>query len=186
MDWIFEVDWQGLVAPTYSILEMVIRGTLMYLALLAILRFVANRQAGSIGLSDILVIVIIADVAQNAFSRQYESLTEGVVLVLTILPRRRGRIRRSTGIHRGAGNDSGGAHHVEHARDEAEQQKYNEPPGRDTEQPVDEPANAGTDQHASNEFAREPEAPGVARCSRGPISTRTIRRCRLGTSACLA
>src|SRR5271170_1287165 len=86
---------------------------------------------------------------------------------------------------RRAGNDSGGAHHVEHARDEAEQEKYDKPPRRDTEHPVDQPAEAGADQHASNEFAREPEAPGVARCSRGPISTRTIRRRRPCTPACL-
>ena len=38
-----------------------------------------------------------------------------------------------------------------------------------TEQPIDQPADAGTDQHASNEFAREPKAPGVTRCSRRPI-----------------
>ena len=50
-------------------------------------------------------------------------------------------------------DNSGGAHHVEHTRDEAEQKKYNEPPGRNTEQAVDEPAEAGTDQHARNEFA---------------------------------
>ena len=75
-----------------------------------------------------------------------------------------------------ARDHSGGAHHIEHARDEAEQKKYDKPPGRDAEQPVDQPAEAGADQHACNEFAREPEAPGVARCSRGPIPTRTIRR----------
>jgi len=51
------------------------------------------------------------------------------------------------------GDDPRGAHYVKHTRDEAEQKKYNEPPGRDTEQPVDQPTKAGADQHASNEFA---------------------------------
>src|ERR1700756_209589 len=98
-------------------------------------------------------------------------------VLLPTLARTRRRVRRRRPItQRGAGNDSGGAHHIKHARDEAEQKKYNEPPGRDTEQPAEEPADAGTDQHASNEFAREPEAPGVARCSRRPISTRTFGR----------
>src|SRR6516162_675983 len=86
---------------------------------------------------------------------------------------------------RRTGSDSRGAHHIEHARDEAEQQKYNEPPGRDTKQPVDQPTEAGTDQHTANEFAREPEAPGVARCSRRLISSSTFGR-RRGTPACLA
>ena len=91
-------------------------------------------------------------------------------------PARR-RVRRRRPItQRGAGNDSRGAHHVEHARGKAEQEKYNEPPGRDAEQTIDEPAKAGPDQHAANEFAGEPEAPGVARCSRRPIHTRVVGR----------
>src|SRR5215831_8579277 len=107
-----------------------------------------------------------------------------LVFLLPVFARTRGRVRRRRPITQcGAGNDSRGAHHIEHARDEAEQKKHNEPPGRDTEQPVDQPADAGTDQHASNEFAREPEAPGVARCSRRPISTRTFGR-RARTLAC--
>jgi uncharacterized membrane protein YcaP (DUF421 family) len=85
MDWLVHVDWRALTVPTYSILEMVLRGTLVYLALLVIMRFVAGRQTGAIGLPDILVIVVVADVAQNAFARQYESVTEGVVLILTIV-----------------------------------------------------------------------------------------------------
>ena len=65
-------------------------------------------------------------------------------------------------IERGAGDNSRGAHHIEHARGKAEQEKYDEPPGRDAEPAVDQPAEAGTDQHACNEFAGEPKALGVA------------------------
>src|SRR5665213_395212 len=79
------IDWPTLFVPTYSIAEMVLRGTITYLALFCILRFVMKRQTGSIGIADILVIVVIADAAQNAFSSQYQSVTEGIVLVLTIV-----------------------------------------------------------------------------------------------------
>jgi uncharacterized membrane protein YcaP (DUF421 family) len=85
MDAIFHVEWAELFVPTHSILEMIVRGTLMYLALFVILRFVMKRQAGSLGIADILVIVLIADAAQNAFSKTYNSITEGVVLVLVIV-----------------------------------------------------------------------------------------------------
>jgi len=85
MDRIIRVDWAELFIPTHSVAEMIVRGTLMYLALFVILRFVMKRQAGTIGIADILVIVVIADAAQNAFSREYQSVTEGVVLVLTIV-----------------------------------------------------------------------------------------------------
>src|SRR5579863_71907 len=87
-------------------------------------------------------------------------------------------------VKRGARNEPRGAHHIEHARGKAEQEEYNQPPGRDAEPAVDEPADAGADHNARNEFAREPEAPGVAGCSRRPIRTRTVRR-RPRTVACM-
>jgi len=82
-----------------------------------------------------------------------------------------------------AGDDSRGAHNVEYARHEAEQKEYNEPPRRDAEQAIYEPAKTSPDQHAANEFAGEPEAPGVAGCSRRPIRTGVVGR-RLRTFTC--
>jgi len=85
MEKIIGIDLIHLVIPTNSIFEMFLRGTVMYLSLVVILRFVMKRRTGSISLADLLVLVVIADAAQNAFSRNYESVTEGLVLVLTII-----------------------------------------------------------------------------------------------------
>jgi uncharacterized membrane protein YcaP (DUF421 family) len=85
MDKLFGIEGAELLIPTHSVLEMIVRGSLMYLALFVILRFVMRRQAGSIGIADILVIVVIADAAQNGFAKEYRSITEGVLLVLTIV-----------------------------------------------------------------------------------------------------
>jgi uncharacterized membrane protein YcaP (DUF421 family) len=85
LDKLFTVGWADLFIPTHSVMEMVVRGTLMYLALFIIFRFVVHRQRSAVGISDVLVIVLIADAAQNAFSKEYRSITEGVVLVLTII-----------------------------------------------------------------------------------------------------
>lgn len=85
MNKMFSVDWTELLVPTHSVLEMIVRGTAMYLLLFLILRFVMKRQSSTIGIADILVIVVIADAAQNAFAKEYQSITEGVVLVLTIV-----------------------------------------------------------------------------------------------------
>jgi len=82
---LFAVDWEGLWFPTHSVAEIVIRGTLMYLGLFILMRFFMKRQAGSFSLADILLIVLIAYAAQNGFSKQYESVLEGLILVLTII-----------------------------------------------------------------------------------------------------
>jgi uncharacterized membrane protein YcaP (DUF421 family) len=79
------IDWSGVFVPSLGVLEVIVRGTLIYLAMFAILRFIARRQAGQFGPADLLVIVLIADAAQNGLGKEYESVTEGVVLVLTIV-----------------------------------------------------------------------------------------------------
>jgi hypothetical protein len=85
MEWLFRVEWAELLIPTHSLAEMMLRGTVMYLCLFLILRFVMLRQSSTFGIADILVIVVIADAAQNGFAKEYKSLPEGVVLVLTIV-----------------------------------------------------------------------------------------------------
>ena len=85
MDKILLIEWAELIIPTHSVAEMILRGTVMYLSLFIILRFVMVRQTSTIGIADILVIVVIADAAQNAFAKEYKSITEGIVLVLTIV-----------------------------------------------------------------------------------------------------
>lgn len=85
LDKLVSVGWSELVIPTHSVLEMMLRGTVMYIGLLLIFRFIVQRQRSTIGIPDLLVLVLIADASQNAFSREYRSITEGVVLVLTIV-----------------------------------------------------------------------------------------------------
>jgi uncharacterized membrane protein YcaP (DUF421 family) len=83
MDWLLHVDWKEAFVPTMSVAEIFIRGTIIYLLLFAFMR-VLRREAGGIGITDLLVVVIIADAAQNAMAGEYKSITEGVLLILTI------------------------------------------------------------------------------------------------------
>jgi uncharacterized membrane protein YcaP (DUF421 family) len=55
------------------------------LGLFVIMRFMARRQAGHFGPADLLVIVLIADAAQNGLGKDYGSVTEGLALVVTIV-----------------------------------------------------------------------------------------------------
>jgi uncharacterized membrane protein YcaP (DUF421 family) len=81
----FDVDWSQLFGFEKSILELVIRGTVMYWFLFAMFRFVMRRDVGAIGIADVLLIVIIADASQNAMSDDYESISEGMVVVGTLI-----------------------------------------------------------------------------------------------------
>lgn len=77
-------DLASLFAIGVHPLELVVRGTAMYWFLFLLFRFVLRRDAGSIGIADVLLLVLIADAAQNAMAGSYESITEGIILVSTI------------------------------------------------------------------------------------------------------
>jgi uncharacterized membrane protein YcaP (DUF421 family) len=79
------VDWGEIFGVHVSPLELIVRGTAMYLFLFVLFRVVVRRRVGAIGMADILILVIIADAAQNAMSGEYKSVTEGAILVGTIL-----------------------------------------------------------------------------------------------------
>lgn len=83
MEFLLDVDWRALFVPSGSLVEIVIRGVLTYLVLFGVLR-IMRREAGAIGVSDLLVVVLIADAIQNGMAGNYRSITEGVVLVVTI------------------------------------------------------------------------------------------------------
>ena len=82
---LFDIDWHSAFVPTISIAEIILRGTIMYLGIFTILRFVLKREAGTIGMSDLLMMVLLADAAQNAMASEYKSVPEGLILVSTII-----------------------------------------------------------------------------------------------------
>ena len=57
----------------------------MYWFLFLLFRVVIRRRVGAVGMGDILVLVIVADAAQNAMSGEYKSVTDGFVLVGTLI-----------------------------------------------------------------------------------------------------
>ncbi|MBA2483118.1 MAG: DUF421 domain-containing protein [Nitrosomonas sp.] len=80
-----EVNWSEIFGITVSPLELVVRGTAMYVFLFIIFRIVIKRRVGSIGMADILILVIVADAAQNGISGDYRSVSEAFILIGTII-----------------------------------------------------------------------------------------------------
>ena len=65
--------------------EIILRGSVLYISLFILLRVVLKRQAGSLGMTDLLLITLIADASQNAMAGEYKSITAGIILVSTII-----------------------------------------------------------------------------------------------------
>jgi uncharacterized membrane protein YcaP (DUF421 family) len=79
------MDWAEIFGVTVSPWELIVRGTTMYLFLFVLFRVVIKRRVGSVGMADILVLVIVADAAQNGMSGDYRSITEAFILVGTLI-----------------------------------------------------------------------------------------------------
>jgi len=79
------INWHNLFVPQNSIIELIFRGSVIYLTLFLLLRVVIRRRVGALSMTDLLVIVLIADAAQNGMAGEYKSITEGVVLCGTIV-----------------------------------------------------------------------------------------------------
>lgn len=79
------IHWNDVFMPTASILETIVRGTFVYLGLFALTRLVIRRRVGGIGVTNVLVMVLLADAVQNSMASELTSVTDGLVLVGTIL-----------------------------------------------------------------------------------------------------
>ena len=73
------------LTPDVSPFETVVRGVFMYLSIFVLLRVILRGRTSAVSVSDILVLVLISDAAQNAMAANYVSITSGLLLVTTIV-----------------------------------------------------------------------------------------------------
>jgi len=78
-------DWGEMFAPTMPLWELFLRGTVTFLALIFALRLVGRRESGGLGLTDLLVVVLVADAASAGLSGDAGSIGDSFVLVAAIL-----------------------------------------------------------------------------------------------------
>jgi uncharacterized membrane protein YcaP (DUF421 family) len=74
-----------MIQLTLSPWELSVRGSVIYVGLVLIVRFLLRRDVGTMNMADLLFIVIIADASQNAMSGSYESIGDGAVLIGTLV-----------------------------------------------------------------------------------------------------
>ncbi|HEU5283269.1 MAG TPA: YetF domain-containing protein [Burkholderiales bacterium] len=79
-----EIDWTALFSSSVPALELVVRGSAIYWFIFLLFRVILRRNVGAIAISDVLLVVLIADAAQNGMAGQYDSITDGFILVGTI------------------------------------------------------------------------------------------------------
>ncbi len=79
------IDLAEIFGLSMPALELVLRGSAIYWFLFAIFRLLIRRDVGSVGIADLLIVVLVADAAQNGMAGEYKSVTDGIVLISTLV-----------------------------------------------------------------------------------------------------
>ena len=79
------MNLSDLFSPDQPLLEMVVRGSVIYWFLLIVFRFVLRRDVGSMSMADLLFIVLVADASSSAMQGEYRSVTKGIALLGTLI-----------------------------------------------------------------------------------------------------
>lgn len=78
-------DWAAIFAADAPLLGSFVRGSAVYLSLVALFRVVLRRQTGSIGLPDIMLVVLLSECVSSSLSAEAKSVPNGLVAVFALL-----------------------------------------------------------------------------------------------------
>lgn len=78
-------DWGEIFLPSAPVLETVVRGTVMFLVIYGLMRVAGRREGGAHSLSDLLVVVLVAQAAAHGLAGEASGIADSVLLIVTIL-----------------------------------------------------------------------------------------------------
>src|SRR5690606_34090527 len=67
-----------------SLLELLVRGTILYFAFLVIMRFIPRRTTGDVAMMDLVFLLLIVEAAAHGVG-QFSSITDGIVLIVVLI-----------------------------------------------------------------------------------------------------
>lgn len=79
------MDWSMILLPSASPIELIVRGSITFLMLMLLLRLVGQRESGGLGITDLLVVVLMADAASAGMTANADSMADGLLMAATML-----------------------------------------------------------------------------------------------------
>jgi uncharacterized membrane protein YcaP (DUF421 family) len=81
----FKLNFAETFAPTMSAVAILVHAAMVYLGLCVLLWIIPKRQARKANISELLFVVIIGQIAADAVSRGAKSLTDFLLVLLTVM-----------------------------------------------------------------------------------------------------
>src|SRR5687768_5847850 len=82
------LEWPNLgqmLVPDQSLAESFLRGVVVFFVLLMLFRVSLNRQAGGVGLTDVMLVVLVSECVSGALGGQAKSIPNGIAAVCGLL-----------------------------------------------------------------------------------------------------
>lgn len=77
-------DWTAIFTLQTPLLELMVRGTALYVGVLVLFRLMPRRAGGELGRMDLVFVLLIADAAANGLG-DYTSVADGLVMIATLM-----------------------------------------------------------------------------------------------------
>jgi uncharacterized membrane protein YcaP (DUF421 family) len=77
--------WDHLMTPDIPVLESFLRGTVLYFAVLIIMRTTLRRTAGELTMLDFIFVLLVANGASDSMVGGSVSVSNGLVIILTVV-----------------------------------------------------------------------------------------------------
>lgn len=81
---LFPDDWQAIFALETPVLELLVRATALYFAILILMRLFPRRAGGELATMDLILILLISESVSGAFGA-FSSILDGVILAATLM-----------------------------------------------------------------------------------------------------
>lgn len=81
---LFPQDWVALFALETPLFELLVRGSLLYVGILVLMRFMPRRTGNELAVMDLIFLLLITEVASHSLG-EYTSLGDGLVLVVVLM-----------------------------------------------------------------------------------------------------
>lgn len=78
------LSWSQIFQPEAALLDLIARGSVIYLVILVIIRFLPRRTGGEMAIMDLIFVVLVAEAASHSMG-DYNSVPDGLIVVATLM-----------------------------------------------------------------------------------------------------
>lgn len=79
------MSWDTVFLTSVPVWELLARGTVLYLAVFALMRIAGRRESGEFNTADIILVLLISEAASTGLGGQAHSIFDSLVVIVTVL-----------------------------------------------------------------------------------------------------